>query len=137
MTFEGSGYWLDDAVEGSQHRVMEIRQATAEDVSVLAELAAEVQALHHAARPDWFKPPDAEAAEPLYAQLLEDREVVAYIAEEGPARPLGYVIVRVVTRPDTALTWAAKVVDVDQIGNSTNLHRPSFGRRACRWRCSG
>ena len=91
--------WLDDTVEDSQHEVMEMRQATAEDVPVLAELGAEVQALHHAVRPDWFKPPDAKAAEPLYTQLLQDRAVVAYLAEYGPARPLGYVIARVLRQP--------------------------------------
>jgi hypothetical protein len=44
---------------------MEIRKATDDDVAVLAELGAEVQALHHSQRPDWFKPPNAQEMEPL------------------------------------------------------------------------
>jgi hypothetical protein len=68
---------------------MEIRRATDDDVAVLAELGAEVQALHHSQRPDWFKPPNAQGMEPLYAKLLEDPSVTAYVAEDGPGKPLG------------------------------------------------
>ena len=94
---------------------MAIRRAVPTDARLLAGLGAHVQALHHDHRPDWFKPADARAATNLFEMLLADPGVTAFVYEEGD-EALGYIVTRVVHRPETPLTWPLKMLDVDQIG---------------------
>jgi ribosomal protein S18 acetylase RimI-like enzyme len=67
--------------------------------------------------------------QPLYAKLLEDPPVTAYVAQDGQGNPLGYVIARVITRPETVLSWGATVVDIDQIGVTSSARRQGVGAR--------
>jgi ribosomal protein S18 acetylase RimI-like enzyme len=106
---------------------MNIRHAGPTDAAVLARLGAHVQDLHHRNRPDWFKPADPEAAIPLYCGLLVDPTITAYLAEEGPGESLGYLVARTVERPETALTWGARIVDIDQIGVAPTARRRGVG----------
>ena len=109
-----------------QHVGMAIRRADVGDARLLADLGAHVQALHHEHRPDWFKPADAAAATPVYELLLADPAVTAFVFEEG-GKALGYVVTRIVNRPETPLTWPLKLLDIDQIGVDPAARRRGIG----------
>jgi ribosomal protein S18 acetylase RimI-like enzyme len=106
---------------------MNIRSATVADAGSLAELGAIVQALHYEHRPDVFKPADPLAARPLYERLLADPSVRAFLVEAG-GQKVGYVIVHIISAPDTPLTRAATVVDIDQVGVHPHARRQGVGR---------
>jgi ribosomal protein S18 acetylase RimI-like enzyme len=106
---------------------MKIRSATVTDAHALAELGAIVQALHHQRHPDLFKPADPIAAYPHYRQALADPQVWAFLAEVGD-QAVGYVLVRVVSVPDTPFTWSATTVDIDEVGVHPDVRRQGVGR---------
>ena len=105
---------------------MAIRRADAQDAVLLARLGADVQALHHRHRPDWFKPADVGRATAAYEMLLGDPAVAVFVFEEGD-EPLGYVVTRLVHRPETPLTWPLKLLDIDQIGVNPAARRRGVG----------
>jgi ribosomal protein S18 acetylase RimI-like enzyme len=107
---------------------VEVRRATFEDAATLARLGAEVQEPHHRHRPDWFKAPDVSAAVPLYESLILDPAVTAFLAEDGSDGALGYVLVRLLTRPDTPLTWGGTTLEIDQIGVTAARRRSGVGQ---------
>ena len=76
---------------------------------------------------EWFRPPNAQGAVTLYEELLRDPAVTAYIAEDESGQTLGFVIARVIRRLQTPVTWAATIVDIDQIGVSPSARRRGVG----------
>jgi ribosomal protein S18 acetylase RimI-like enzyme len=114
-------------VTGSHNAGVEIRKASPADAPTVAKLGAVVQAFHHEHRPDWFKPAEAEGAVELYEQFLLDPSVVIYVAEDETRHPLGYALVRVLDRPESPLTWGAKVIEIDQIGVTSDQRRHGVG----------
>lgn len=86
-----------------------------------------MQTLHFEHRPDWFKPADAIAARPFYDRLLADESVRAFLAEDG-GEAIGYVLIRIIQTPDTPLTRAATVVEIDQICVRPEARRHGVGR---------
>jgi len=104
---------------------MELRVATIEDAPVIAVLGAAIQRMHYDERPDWFKPADESAGIELYGKLLRDPAVTVYLAEENEA--LGFVVVKVHNRPDSALGWGQTLLELDQIGVAPSARRRGVG----------
>ena len=105
-----------------------VRPATREDADALAHVNAVVQALHHEHLPSWFKPPDAVGTADLFRQWLDDPVVRLSIAEADNGEPLGYVLARVIEAPASALTYAATIVELDQIAVVPDHRRRGVGR---------
>jgi GNAT superfamily N-acetyltransferase len=105
---------------------MRIREATFDDARAIAQLAADVQELHFENRPDWFKPPNTKNTIALYEGFLQDPAITAYLAESDEGA-LGFVLFRVIHRPDTPLNLAQTIVDIEQIGVAPSARRRGVG----------
>lgn len=108
---------------------MNIRQATVEDAELLARLTVPVQQLHAEAEPDMFKP--AEVTNELvkfYAEQLSKDDVYTYIAElNGEA--VGYVLAKLVERPDNPFTFAMEHMEIDQISLDPAYRSRGYGEQ--------
>jgi GNAT superfamily N-acetyltransferase len=92
-----------------------IRIAHESDAAVLAELNAEVQDLHCAHRPDYFKPPNHAEIRRWFEESLRDPSARTWLAEVD-ARPVGYVFVRFRESAENAFQFAQKWWVLDQVG---------------------
>jgi ribosomal protein S18 acetylase RimI-like enzyme len=105
---------------------MKLRRATADDALVVATLGAVIQASHQPERPDWFKPANPASALELYREMLSDSKVTVFLAEEGDDA-LGFLMAVTHERPDTPLSFAQTVLEIDQIGVAPSARRRGVG----------
>jgi ribosomal protein S18 acetylase RimI-like enzyme len=95
--------------------LMGIRRAVAGDSLLLSRLSVDVQRLHAENHPHVFKMPVEEGyAISFFADMLADPTVSILIAEEA-GNAMGYLLCKLVERPDTPFTFAARILLVDQI----------------------
>ena len=93
---------------------MTIRRATSADAALLASLNETVLRLHAQARPDIFKAhSDSEALTVCYQGMIDSPETHIFIAETA-SRAVGYIIAKVMRRPENPFTHALETVFVDQ-----------------------
>lgn len=94
---------------------MNIRKATREDSPLLSGLCQDVQQLHAQHQADLFKMPDSvEFATPFFDAMLADPAVSIFIAEEE-GKPIGYIVCKLIERPENPFTFAMRTLLVDQI----------------------
>ena len=93
---------------------MTVRAARAGDEVRLAELNGFVQEMHREREPTWFKPVDGPATALWFHDRIASEDAYVLVDDESGTLA-GYVLARVVQMPDTALTYAATVVELDQI----------------------
>ncbi|HSL29383.1 MAG TPA: GNAT family N-acetyltransferase [Anaerolineales bacterium] len=94
---------------------MIIRQATAADALHLSSLSRDVQNLHAVHHPHIFKVPERDDyALSFFEEMLADPAVRIFIAEEGK-HAIGYLLCKLVERPENSFTFAARVLHIDQI----------------------
>jgi GNAT superfamily N-acetyltransferase len=105
---------------------MKIRRASTVDALTVATLGALIQASHHPERPDWFKPANPAGAVELYREMLSDPNVTVFLAEEGD-NALGFLMAVTHQRPDTPLSYAQTVLEIDQIGVDPSARRRGVG----------
>jgi ribosomal protein S18 acetylase RimI-like enzyme len=104
-----------------------VRRATVADAALLSALNAEVQAIHAAALPGWFKPSGPEAFPPAAAvALLGNPYNLVLVAEIG-AEPVGYVYAGVTRHAETPWRWAYDMVYLHQIGGRAGYRRRGVG----------
>ena len=103
-----------------------VRRATWLDAGLLAALSAEVQTLHAAALPGWFKPPDPQSFSLVMAGLAADPSNLLLVAEIDGA-PAGYVHARLTWHADTPWRWGYAMLYVHQIGVSAAHRRRGVG----------
>jgi GNAT superfamily N-acetyltransferase len=106
---------------------MNIRRATPDDALAVATLGAVIQLSHQIERPDWFKPANPDSAVELYREMLSDPKVTVFLAEEGDDVALGFLMAVTHHRPDTPLSFAQTVLEVDQIGVAPSARRRGVG----------
>ena len=103
---------------------MEIRRATAGDAAIVRRLNREVQQVHAAALPRFFKPPSDEAFPPAtFAALVADAGTLLLIGEVA-GTPVGYALATFAWRPEDPFRHALGVARVDQL----SVDRPYQGR---------
>jgi len=94
---------------------MNIRRAVSTDSSLLSALCTDVQSLHAEHHPDLFKMPDGEDfALSFFDQMLSDSMIFIYIAEEAGGAA-GYILCKIVERPENPFTFSSRYLHVDQI----------------------
>jgi GNAT superfamily N-acetyltransferase len=94
---------------------MDIRQAAAGDSFLLSSLSMDVQRLHAESHPLVFKMPvEEDYAISFFAEMLVDPTVYIFIAEEARIA-VGYILCKLVERPDNPFTYKARILLVDQI----------------------
>jgi ribosomal protein S18 acetylase RimI-like enzyme len=94
---------------------MKIHQASSTDSLLLSSLCMDVQSLHAKHHPDLFKTPQSDDfAVSFYDEMLADSTVSIFIAEEN-GEALGYVLCKLIERPENPFTFAMRYLLVDQI----------------------
>jgi len=94
---------------------MKIRQAVALDNLILSSLCVDVQRLHAEHHPDFFKIPTSDDfAASFFDETLTDPAVSIFIAEEN-GQALGYVLCKLIKRPENPFTFAVRYLHIDQI----------------------
>jgi ribosomal protein S18 acetylase RimI-like enzyme len=106
---------------------MEIRSATSKDSLILSALCRDVQSLHAEHHPHIFKMPlSDDFAVAFFDEILASPEFTAYLAEEN-GHPLGYILCRLVERPENAFTYPMRFLLVDQISVRPDAQRRGIG----------
>jgi ribosomal protein S18 acetylase RimI-like enzyme len=94
---------------------MNVRKATKTDSLVLSSLCRDVQSLHAQNHPKVFKVPASnDFAVSFFDEMLIDPAVTIFIAEAG-GESVGYILCKLIERPETPFTFAARTLLVDQI----------------------
>jgi diamine N-acetyltransferase len=106
---------------------IEVRRATADDAELVSALNADVQALHAAAVPGRFKPPEPDTfpAREVIA-LLEIPENLVFLAH-ADRKPAGYAYAEVIRRPETSLTYVYEAVHIHHISVRSDVRRKGAG----------
>ena len=94
---------------------MNIRRAVSTDNLLLSRLCMDVQSLHAQYHSDIFKMPQSEDfAISFFDQMLDDPMTYIYIAEQN-GKACGYVLCKLVERPENPFTFAMRYLLIDQI----------------------
>jgi ribosomal protein S18 acetylase RimI-like enzyme len=106
---------------------MEIRPATPKDSLTLSALCRDAQSLHAENHPQVFKMPQSDKfAVEFFDEILASPEFTTYIAE-ADGRPLGYILCRLVDRPENAFTFTNRFLLIDQISVRPDAQRRGVG----------
>jgi ribosomal protein S18 acetylase RimI-like enzyme len=98
-----------------QEDKMDIRRAISQDSLLLSSLCMDVQRLHAEHHPNLFKMPQTDDfAVPFFDEILAGPYNVVFLAEEN-GQALGYMLCKMMERPETIFTFATRYVLVDQI----------------------
>lgn len=93
-----------------------VRRASAADADLLSTLHGEIQAIHAAALPSWFKPPGPDTfPASAAAALLGKLDRVVFISEVDRV-PAGYAYAEVIHQSETPWRYAHDIFYVHQIG---------------------
>jgi len=104
-----------------------IRAATPGDHGLFFSLRADVQRLHHEARPDLFKAPGEVRSSPeSFAALLDDPRVSIWFAFDGD-EPMGYVHGERRERPEDELQRTQRVLYVHALSVRPEVLRRGVG----------
>jgi ribosomal protein S18 acetylase RimI-like enzyme len=104
-----------------------IRRATAGDAAVLSMLNADVQAIHAAALPWWFKPPGAESFPPgAAAALIAKPENLVFLAEVD-SDAAGYAYAEIIRQAETPFRHAYEMVYLHHISVRPDHRRRRVG----------
>ena len=94
---------------------MKTRQATPGDSLLLSSLCMDVQRLHARYHADIFKMPESDDfAVAFFDQMLADPLTYIYIAEQN-GETCGYVLCKLVERPENPFTFAMRYLLIDQV----------------------
>jgi diamine N-acetyltransferase len=106
---------------------MNIRTALHEDIPLLAQLNQSVHQIHVDAHPDLFKPvsPYDPALLLFYEGMIDDPNTIIYIVDVDDTAA-GYIIARIMDRPENVFSHAMKAIYIDQI--SVN---PKYRKQGC------
>ena len=105
---------------------MDIKEATSQDMEILAELNKVVHDLHVRAAPHFFKPHTQAAMKQAFEDFLSGENFRIFVGYDQ-AEPVGYMIIRMFSRPDNAFTFERKVLYIDQIAVKAERQGQGFG----------
>jgi ribosomal protein S18 acetylase RimI-like enzyme len=117
--------------------MVRVRAAAAGDAGELARLNRHIQDLHLAAEPHLYRSPDPGEIEEWFRAELAAGESTILVAEadaDGQAAPMpaGYLVLRVVDRPENPFLRARRLARVDQIAVHASHRRAGVGRALLR-----
>ena len=94
---------------------MKTRKAIATDRLLLSSLCVDVQRLHAENHPDIFKLPQSDDfVTSFFDEMLADPMISIFIAENDEG-PLGYILCKLIERPENPFTFAMRYLLVDQV----------------------
>lgn len=104
-----------------------VREATRDDLDALTRLNAEVQALHAAERPDFFKVPRPDAIAAWWRDELRDPDVSVWIAEHT-GEAVGYLLMITRERAGNVFCHDRRWCEIDQIAVDAAYRRRGIGK---------
>jgi len=106
---------------------MKIRQAVTGEGLLLSSLNMDVQRLHAQNHPEIFKMPESEDfAASFFEEILADPAMEIFIAEED-GKAMGYVVCKLVERPETPFTFPVRFLLIDQVSVRPEARRKGIG----------
>jgi GNAT superfamily N-acetyltransferase len=106
---------------------MSIRKAVRGDGLLLSRLSVDVQQLHADQHPRIFKMPQREDfAITFFDEMLADPAVHIFVAE-ADGRAIGFILCKLVERPENPFTFAARILLVDQISVRPQVQGKGIG----------
>ena len=109
-----------------RHQTIQVRDATESDVDGLTALAIQVQNLHAEGRPDLFRPSDPDALRDFFRGRLSAGSLVL-IADRGGAGPEGYVLAKILKRPQSPFQYEHTTVYIHHIAVAERSRRRGVG----------
>jgi ribosomal protein S18 acetylase RimI-like enzyme len=107
---------------------MIIRQATIGDAHLLSSLNKDVQSLHAQNHPAVFKRPESDDfAVSFFEEMLTDQAVRIFIAEDE-GMSVGYIVCKLIDRPENPFTFAARTLYIDQVSVRPEAQGKGIGR---------
>jgi ribosomal protein S18 acetylase RimI-like enzyme len=107
---------------------MKICKAVATDRLLLSSLCVDVQRLHAENHPEIFKMPESDDfAVAFFDQMLADPITYIYIAEQN-GKACGYVLCKLVERPENPFTFAMRYLLIDQVSVSPAVQGKGVGK---------
>jgi GNAT superfamily N-acetyltransferase len=104
-----------------------VRRASRADAETISRLNADVQAIHAAALPGWFKPASTGTLPPeAAAELIEDPDSLVFLAELE-SEPAGYAYAEVIRRPEEPWREAYEMVYLEHISVRPEFLRQGVG----------
>ena len=104
-----------------------VRRASRADAETISRLNADVQAIHAAALPGWFKPASTGTLPPeAAAELIEDPDSLVFLAELD-SEPAGYAYAEVIRRPEEPWREAYEMVYLHHISVRPACRRKGVG----------
>lgn len=104
-----------------------VREATRDDLDALTQLSAQVQALHVAERPDFFKVPRPGPMAAWWRDELRDPDVSVWIAEHSGV-VVGYLLMITRERAGNVFCHDRRWCEIDQIAVDAAHHRRGVAR---------
>ena len=104
-----------------------VRRASTVDAELLSSLNAEVQAIHAAAVPSWFKPPGPDTFPPSAAAALIGKTTSLVFIAEIDRAPVGYAYAEVVHHAENPWRYAHDMLYLHQIGIRAGHRRKGAG----------
>jgi ribosomal protein S18 acetylase RimI-like enzyme len=106
---------------------MEVRKAQTSDIEKLIELNLEVHAIHLQERPKLFKKLSAEDIRSSLSHVLTQESAEIFVClNEGQI--VGYVLLRIVTPPESPVQKVRTLLYVDQIDVKEGYRRQGVGK---------
>jgi GNAT superfamily N-acetyltransferase len=103
-----------------------VRRATKKDAALIAKLVTDVQALHAAALPGYFKPTGEVSYAKHAAAFLKKRQSLIFIAYVA-GDPAGYLHAETMHQPETAGVYAHDMIYIHAISVRPIYHRRGVG----------
>jgi GNAT superfamily N-acetyltransferase len=103
-----------------------VRRATRKDAALIAMLLADVQALHAAGLPGYFKPVDKVSYVKHVAAFLKNRQSLVFLAyiDDNPA---GYIHAETMHQPETVALYAQDMIYIRAISVRPTYRRQGVG----------
>lgn len=108
--------------------ITKLRTAVPGDENVLAELNALVHEFHVKHYPSYFKPGDLGLITAWFRDMIRKPTVQIWVAERS-GQAVGYAVIILRERPEEALSYVRKWLEIDQIGVLPEHQRTGIGRR--------
>lgn len=105
----------------------QVRRATIEDSSSLAQLNQHVHALHVEAEPGDFHDVDPADTQDFFASLFAADEHVAFVAVDAAGQAIGYVLAQDHRRPVTPFTRATRTFYIHHVSVAPDGRRQGVG----------
>lgn len=106
---------------------MIVRPATASDLPRINELRRQVNDLHVAGRPDFFRPGFNQALQD-HLDVLFTGEGHEILVAEADGAVVGFACLRCIDRPGSPYRNAIKFVEIEEIGVDSACQRQGAGR---------